>query len=108
MVAIGGQYYKAYRGMGSPSAIAKRHAMDRYTSPSKSIAEGVEGYVPYKGDATTVVDELSEGLKISMGYVGAKEIEEMWRSAKVASISQLGSIETRAHDVILPTRNPPY
>lgn len=108
LVAIGGQYYKAYRGMGSPSAIAKRHAMDRYTSPSKSIAEGVEGYVPYKGDATTVVNELSEGLKISMGYVGAKEIEEMWRSAKVASISQLGSIETRAHDVILPTRNPPY
>lgn len=107
LVAIGGQYYKAYRGMGSPSAIAKRHAMDRYTAPAKGIAEGVEGYVPYKGDAATVVAELSEGLKVSMGYVGAKNVEEMWGRAKVAWISQLGSVETRAHDVILPTRGPP-
>jgi IMP dehydrogenase len=107
LVAIGGQYYKTYRGMGSPSAKAKRNALDRYTTPAKGIAEGVEGYVPYKGDAATVVTELSEGLRVSMGYVGAQNIEGMWRSAKVACISQLGSAETKAHDVILPTRGPP-
>jgi IMP dehydrogenase len=106
LVAIGGQYYKAYRGMGSPSAIARRHAFDRYTAPTKGIAEGVEGYVPYKGDAAIVASELSEGLKVSMGYVGAKNIQEMWDKARVAWVSQLGSTETKAHDVILPTRGP--
>jgi IMP dehydrogenase len=108
LVAIGGQYYKAYRGMGSPSAIEKRHAIDRYALPSKGIAEGVEGYVPYKGDVATMVNELSQGLKASMGYIGAKNIRETWTKAEVAWVSELGATETRAHDVILPTRGPTY
>ncbi|MBO3803325.1 MAG: IMP dehydrogenase [Candidatus Brockarchaeota archaeon] len=106
LVAIGGQYYKAYRGMGSPSAMEKRHAIDRYASPSKGIAEGVEGYVPYKGDLATMVNELSQGLKASMGYMGAKNIREAWTKAQVAWVSELGATETKAHDVILPTRGP--
>src|SRR5439155_26426213 len=50
LITIGGRYYNQYRGMGSPSAMAKRFSSDRYAQPSKGLPEGVEGWVPYKGE----------------------------------------------------------
>ncbi len=102
LVAIGGRYYKQYRGMGSASAMSKRFSMDRYSLPSKGIAEGVEGWVPYKGDLATVVQEMAEGLKASMGYAGAKNIPELWQKAKFAMMTSAGTEEAKPHDVMLP------
>jgi len=102
LVAIGGRYYKQYRGMGSPSAMAKRYSMDRYSMPSKGISEGVEGWVPYKGDLGTVVQELIDGLKASMGYAGARNISELWEKAQFAVMSAAGVEEAKPHDILLP------
>ena len=102
LVAIGGRYYKQYRGMGSPSAMAKRYSMDRYSMPAKGIAEGVEGWVPYKGDLSTVVQELADGLKASMGYAGARSIPELWEKAEFAVMSAAGVEEAKPHDILLP------
>ena len=102
LVAIGGRYYKQYRGMGSASAMSKRYSMDRYSIPSKGIAEGVEGWVSYKGDLVTVVQEMTEGLKASMGYAGAKNIPELWQKAKFAMMTSAGIEEAKPHDVMLP------
>lgn len=102
LVAIGGRYYKQYRGMGSPSAMAKRYSMDRYSMPAKGIAEGVEGWVPYKGDLSTVVQELADGLKASMGYAGARSIHELWEKAEFAVMSAAGVEEAKPHDILLP------
>jgi len=102
LVAIGGRYYKQYRGMGSPSAMAKRYSMDRYSMPAKGISEGVEGWVPYKGDLSTVVQELADGLKASMGYAGARSIPELWEKAEFAVMSAAGVEEAKPHDILLP------
>jgi len=102
LVAIGGRYYKQYRGMGSPSAMAKRYSMDRYSLPAKGISEGVEGWVPYKGDLGTVVQELVDGLKASMGYAGARNILELWEKARFAVMSAAGIEEAKPHDILLP------
>jgi len=102
LVAIGGRYYKQYRGMGSPSAMAKRYSMDRYSMPSKGISEGVEGWVPYKGDLGTVVQELADGVKASMGYAGAKNVPELWEKAQFAVMSAAGVEEAKPHDILLP------
>jgi len=102
LVAIGGRYYKQYRGMGSPSAMAKRYSMDRYSMPAKGISEGVEGWVPYKGDLSTVVQELADGLKASMGYAGARSIPELWEKAEFAVMSAAGAEEAKPHDILLP------
>lgn len=102
LVAIGGRYYKQYRGMGSPSAMAKRYSMDRYSMPAKGISEGVEGWVPYKGDLGTVVQELVDGLKASMGYAGARNISELWEKARFAVMSAAGVEEAKPHDILLP------
>lgn len=102
LIAIGGRYYKQYRGMASPSALAKRYAMDRYTASAKGVVEGVEGYVPFKGDLSTVVQELIAGLKTAMGYAGAKNIEELRTKARFVALTPSGLEEAKPHDVLLP------
>lgn len=105
LMAIGGRYYKQYRGMGSPSAMNKRYSLDRYSTPAKGIPEGVEGWVPYRGEVSAVVRELTAGLRASMGYAGARDIRELWKKAKLALITQAGAGETRPHDILLPTES---
>ncbi len=103
LITIGGRYYKQYRGMGSQTARAKRYSLDRYSMPSKGVPEGVEGWVPYKGEVSIVLDELVSGLRASMGYAGARNIEELWRKAKLAALSPSGAEEARPHDILLPS-----
>jgi len=103
LITIGGRYYKQYRGMGSPSARAKRYTLDRYSMPSKGVSEGVEGWVPYKGEVSIVLEELVSGLRASMGYAGAANIQELWRKTRLAAISPSGAEEARAHDILLPS-----
>ena len=71
-----GRSYKTYRGMGSVGAMARGSA-DRYFQQDikdtlKLVPEGVEGQVPYKGAAATVLHQLAGGLRAAMGYVGAQ------------------------------------
>lgn len=102
IIKIGDKYYKPYRGMGSISSRQKRFALDRYSQPSKGIAEGVEGVVPYRGDIQTVVEEFSSGLRASFGYAGAVSIPDLWSKAKFGAVSAAGVDELRPHNIILP------
>ena len=102
LVAMEGRYYKEYYGMGSERARKKRYAQDRYSQPSKSISEGVEGWVPYRGPVKDILGEFTGGLKAAMGYVGAKTIPEMWEKAKLALITERGAQEAAPHDIMRP------
>ena len=68
-----GRSFKAYRGMGSLGAMAIGSA-DRYfqkdAASDKLVPEGIEGQVPYKGSAGTVIHQLVGGLRAAMGYTG--------------------------------------
>src|SRR6202142_2386359 len=65
-----GRTFKSYRGMGSLGAMEAGSA-DRYAQemalPGKSVPEGVEGRVPYKGALSGLVEQLIGGLKSGMG-----------------------------------------
>jgi IMP dehydrogenase len=102
LIALEGKYYKEYYGMGSHAAMRKRQALDRYSKPSKDIAEGVEGWVPYRGSVEDVVREFVAGLKAAMGYAGARDIRELWERARFALITERGSEELRPHNIFLP------
>lgn len=102
LIAIEGKYYKEYYGMGSARARSKMMKLDRYARPSKDIEEGIEGWVPYKGTVEEVVRELVAGLQAAMGYVGAKNIMELWVKGKFGIITQLGSQEIRPHNIYIP------
>jgi len=102
LVAMEGRYYKEYYGMGSERARNKRYAQDRYSQPSKSISEGVEGWVPYRGPVKDIIGEFTGGLKAAMGYVGASTIPEMWEKARLALITEHGAQEAAPHDILRP------
>jgi len=82
LISIGGVKYKPYRGMASEGAMSRRFAVDRYARVSKRVAEGVEGLVRYKGSVYNVVRNIIEAIKAGFGYVGARNIEELWLKAQ--------------------------
>jgi IMP dehydrogenase len=107
-----GRSYKTYRGMGSVGAMARGSA-DRYFQQDikdslKLVPEGVEGQVPYKGAAATVLHQLTGGLRAAMGYVGAKTIDDFHKKAVFLKISSAGLRESHVHDVTITRESPNY
>ena len=106
-----GRSYKSYRGMGSLGAMARGSA-DRYfqkdAASDKLVPEGIEGQVPYKGSAGTVVHQLVGGLRAAMGYTGAATIEDMHERANFVRITGSGLKESHVHDVQITREAPNY
>jgi IMP dehydrogenase len=107
-----GRSYKTYRGMGSVAAMARGSA-DRYFQNDvkdllKLVPEGVEGQVPYKGPAASVLQQLTGGLRAAMGYVGARTIPELHEKAQFLRISGAGLRESHVHDVTITRESPNY
>ncbi|BFL72296.1 MULTISPECIES: IMP dehydrogenase [Anaerococcus] len=104
-----GRQYKEYRGMGSLSAM-KDGSGDRYfqTNTKKYVPEGVEGRVDYKGPVGEVVYQLLGGLKSGMGYVGSKDLNELYEKAKFIRISPASLIENHPHDITITRESPNY
>jgi len=107
-----GRTYKTYRGMGSVAAMARGSA-DRYFQQDikdtlKLVPEGVEGQVPYKGTAATVLHQLAGGLRAAMGYVGARTLQELHEKAEFVRISGAGMRESHVHDVTITRESPNY
>ncbi len=107
-----GRSYKTYRGMGSVGAMARGSA-DRYFQQDikdslKLVPEGIEGQVPYKGAAATVLHQLTGGLRAAMGYVGAKDLSDLHAKAEFVRISNAGLRESHVHDVLITRESPNY
>ncbi len=104
-----GRTFKAYRGMGSCGAMEAGSA-DRYAQEGaergKSVPEGIEGQVPYKGPLAGLVEQLVGGLRSGMGYCGAQNLKELQERSKFIRISSAGLRESHVHDVII-TREAP-
>ena len=107
-----GRTFKAYRGMGSLSAMARGSA-DRYFqegggSLSKLVPEGIEGMVPHKGSLHQMLPQLTGGLRSGMGLAGCGSIEELRTKAQFVRISPAGLKEGHAHDVVITKEAPNY
>src|ERR1700710_1515126 len=128
-----GRSFKAYRGMGSLSAMAQgsgeryfqgKEDMNEISSgerPSltaregstqnrlaKFVPEGIEGRVPHRGPLEGMVYQLVGGLKSGMGYLGCGTIEELQTNAKFVRISNAGLRESHVHDVVITREAPNY
>ena len=112
IVLYQGRSYKVYRGMGSLEAM-KEGSRDRYfqgevESEAKLVPEGIEGRVPYRGALSFCLQQLIGGLKAGMGYLGAKNIQELQQKAKFIRITSSGLRESHVHDVIITKEAPNY
>ena len=106
-----GRTFKSYRGMGSIGAMEAGSA-DRYAQEDaargKSVPEGIEGQVPYKGPVAGLVEQLVGGLRSGMGYCGVSNLTELQERSKFIRISQAGLRESHVHDVIITREAPNY
>jgi len=123
-----GRTFKAYRGMGSLSAMAQgsseryfqniEEESTEYTRMgengdsgnrlAKLVPEGIEGRVPYRGTVAMMVHQLVGGLKSGMGYVGCSSIAELQEKARFIRISGAGLRESHVHDVTITQEAPNY
>ena len=117
MVFVNGKQYTMYRGMGSLGAMRNRergksYSKDRYFQDDvlredKLIPEGIEGQVPFRGPLSAVADQLVGGLRMAMGYCGARTIEEL-KEARFVQITSAGLKESHPHDVQMTVEAPNY
>ncbi len=106
-----GRSFKSYRGMGSLGAMASGSA-DRYfqkdAASDKLVPVGIEGQVPYKGPAGTVVHQLVGGLRAAMGYTGNGTVADMRSNCQFVKITGAGLKESHVHDVQITRESPNY
>ena len=108
---IKNKFYKQYRGMGSIGAMSAgssdRYFQKNYKDKSKFVPEGVDGRVEYKGNVSKIIYQLKGGLRSSMGYIGAKKLNDIKKNAKFIKITKAGFYESMVHSVemIEPTLN---
>ncbi len=127
-----GRSFKAYRGMGSLSAMAQGsgeryfQGKDDFTDDAgrmegvvarerqgnnrlaKFVPEGIEGRVPHRGPLESMVYQLVGGLRSGMGYLGCGTIPELQQNARFVRISNAGLRESHVHDVIITREAPNY
>jgi len=105
-----GKYkFKQYRGMGSLPAMNHGAAIQAgdefhgkdYKSKKVLVAEGVEGYTPYRGKLVDIIDQIEGGVRSGFFYVGAKSVKELWQKAKFTKITQASLMENHPHDILV-------
>ena len=106
-----GRKFKSYRGMGSIEAM-KEGSKDRYFQDveddiKKLVPEGIVGRVPYKGKVAETVFQLVGGLRASMGYCGAENLETM-KNAEFVRITNAGLKESHPHTIQITKEAPNY
>lgn len=106
-----GRKFKSYRGMGSLDAMAEgskdRYFQDVEDDIKKLVPEGIVGRVPFKGNLKEVVYQYVGGLRASMGYCGAADINAL-KQAQFIQITASGIKESHPHDVSITKESPNY
>jgi len=108
-----GRTYKSYRGMGSLGAMTQQSgSSDRYfqegNEADKLVPEGIEGRVPFKGPLGAVINQLTGGIRASMGYTGCATIDEMRTKPQFVKVTNAGMAESHVHDVSITKEAPNY
>ncbi len=107
-----GRSYKSYRGMGSLGAMARgsadRYFQDEINEAIKLVPEGIEGRIPYKGQVSNVLFQLTGGLKSGMGYTGSKDLVTLKKNAKFVRLTNSGINESHVHGVQVTKEAPNY
>ena len=106
-----GRRFKTYRGMGSLAAM-DNGSSDRYfqakNEAKKRVPEGIEGRVAYKGSAADIIFQMIGGLRSGMGYVGARNLQELRENTQFVRMSGAGLRESHPHDVQITKEAPNY
>lgn len=84
------QLYKKYRGAASVET-------KRNNGQNEKNIEGESILIPYKGKVSRILDDISDGVRSSMSYVGARTLEEFRVKANHVLVTQNGLREAHPH-----------
>ena len=100
---------EVYRGMGSLAAM-ECGSKDRYFQEGnkKLVPEGVEGRVAYKGFVADTIFQLIGGIRSGMGYLGSKNLETLYETARFVVQTGAGLRESHPHDINITKEAPNY
>ncbi len=120
LVISDGRRFKEYRGMGSEAAM-RGFGRDRYATAQddpahvgaerasgKTVPEGIEARVAFRGRLSDVLFQLLGGLRSGMGYVGAGDLAALRANAEFVQISQASYVESHPHSVVITKEAPNY
>ena len=105
-ISKNGKRYKIYRGMASLAAARGRKSketglVDLADDLNDYVAEGVEGFVPYKGTVTDIIKQITGGIRSGLSYCGGHTISQMQENVEFIKMSGAGFAESKPHDVDL-------
>jgi IMP dehydrogenase len=80
---------KKYRGSASVES-----KLDR--GEQKNV-EGYSTTIPYKGKVKRIISDVIDGLKSSMSYVGANNLEEFHYKCELIKVTNAGIVESKPH-----------
>jgi len=96
-----GRKYKLHRGMASVGASMKRGAPESEDDSAllDYVAEGIEAFVPYRGDSHEIITQLVGGVRSGLSYCGARTLAELRQNASFVRLSPAALKESYPHDV---------
>ncbi len=86
---------KIYRGLASRNASIDRNMLENNPDRQDRAPEGISTQVPYRGEVTKILHNLTDGLQSGMSYSGAASIPEFWRKAEFIRITDAGMRESK-------------
>lgn len=84
------QLFKSYRGAASLEA-------KRDNGQNEKNIEGNSKIIPYKGKVERIINDILDGLRSSMSYVGSRNLSEFRNKAEFVQVTSAGQIEARPH-----------
>ncbi len=93
------ELYKPYRGMASYDASTDKEKIDGTKDDFRRAPEGASGRVRYKGPVSVVIQGLLAGLRSSMTYVGAHNMEQFHKNARFIKGTMASREEARPYGV---------
>ncbi len=96
-----GRKYKLHRGMASVGASMKRGIPESEDDSAllEYVAEGIEAFVPYRGETHEIVTQLVGGVRSGLSYCGARSLAELRRNASFVQLTSAALEESHPHDV---------
>lgn len=102
IITINGKKYKSYNG--STSSTEKQRQLEKDSVGKSDLyvkhIEGVEGFVPYKGPVSGLLDIFVAGIKSGYSYCGAPSTQKLWQKAKFIQVTSASLQESNSHDII--------
>jgi IMP dehydrogenase len=86
------RWYKLFYGMASAKALVEENGKN----PEHLHLEGIETITPYTGPVANTINELINGLKQALFYVGASNLEQL-KNVTFRVITNNGVVESGPH-----------